>query len=269
MKNELPGLSDDVVRSTARFCAAPAWKRVLDVGCILLTLPVLFPLMITLAVLIKCVSRGPILFLQERVGHCGRRFICFKFRTMKVNADAGVHQRHLTDLIRSNAPMVKMDAKGDARLSPFGSLLRATGLDELPQLLNVLGGQMSLVGPRPCVPYEFEQHLPSQKRRFETLPGLTGLWQVSGKNQTTFSEMIALDIHYVENKSPWLDVKIMLKTIPALIAQVREARAKRNSIRRLAGRQWFTSIGFRLYAKSSRSDRLDEAHGEASGALRP
>jgi lipopolysaccharide/colanic/teichoic acid biosynthesis glycosyltransferase len=251
MKNRMPDVSDEMVPVTASFCAAPAWKRVLDVGCVLLTLPVLLPLMIALAVLIKCVSRGPILFLQERVGHRGRRFICFKFRTMKANADAGVHQRHLSDLIRSNAPMVKMDAKGDARLIPFGSLLRATGLDELPQLLNVLGGQMSLVGPRPCVPYEFEQYLPSQKRRFETLPGLTGLWQVSGKNKTTFCEMIALDIHYVENKSPWLDLQIMFRTFPTLVSQVREARARRNNNSRPTGRQWsfqFDSASMRKVA---------------------
>jgi lipopolysaccharide/colanic/teichoic acid biosynthesis glycosyltransferase len=107
--------------------------------------------------------------------------------------------------------------------------LRATGLDELPQLLNVLGGQMSLVGPRPCVPYEYENYLPEQKRRFNTLPGLTGLWQVSGKNKTTFSEMIALDIRYAETKSLPLDVKIMARTLPALITQVKETRAKRRA----------------------------------------
>jgi hypothetical protein len=156
---------------------------------------------------------------------------------MKVNADPGIHQRHLADLVQSNAPMAKMDAKGDPRLISLGSLLRATGLDELPQLLNVLGGQMSLVGPRPCVPYEFEHYLPSQKRRFDTLPGLTGLWQVSGKNKTTFAEMIALDIHYTENKSPWLDLKIMFRTLPALVTQVREARAKRSEIGSPARRQ--------------------------------
>ena len=235
MKNAILNVSEGLAPSTAGVGPAPLWKRVLDVGCILLALPVLLPLMIALAVLIKCVSRGPILFLQERVGYRGSRFICFKFRTMKMNADTGVHQQHLADLIRSNAPMVKMDAKGDPRLIPFGSLLRATGLDELPQLLNVLGGQMSLVGPRPCVPYEFEQYLPSQKRRFETLPGLTGLWQVSGKNKTTFCEMISLDIHYAENRSPWLDLKIISRTLPVLISQVREARAKRKNIERRVG----------------------------------
>ncbi len=210
----------------------PVWKRVLDVTCIVLAMPLLLPLMGLLGLLIKCVSRGPILFLQERVGFQGRRFICFKFRTMKADADVEVHRRHLADLMRSDSPMVKMDAKGDPRLIPLGSFLRSTGLDELPQLLNILGGQMSLVGPRPCVPYEYENYLPEQKRRFETLPGLTGLWQVSGKNKTTFSEMIALDVQYAENKSPWLDVKIIARTIPALVSQVRETRRGRKELLR-------------------------------------
>jgi lipopolysaccharide/colanic/teichoic acid biosynthesis glycosyltransferase len=129
--------------------------------------------------------------------------------------------------------MVKLDAKGDHRLIPLGSFLRATGLDELPQLLNVLRGEMSIVGPRPCLPYEYENYQPRQKRRFEVVPGLTGLWQVSGKNKTTFAEMINLDIFYAENQSLRLDIAIMLRTPPALISQVVEVRGKRrrNSIR--------------------------------------
>lgn len=205
----------------------PVWKRVLDVACIFLALPVLIPVMGGIALLIFFVSPGSVLYLQERVGYRGRRFVCFKFRTMKSNANEDIHRKHLEDLMQSDRPMVKMDSKGDPRVIPLGSLLRVTGLDELPQLLNVLGGQMSLVGPRPCVPYEYENYLPEQKRRFETLPGLTGLWQVSGKNKTTFSEMIALDVRYVETKSLRKDLEIMFNTFPALLAQVREARARR------------------------------------------
>jgi lipopolysaccharide/colanic/teichoic acid biosynthesis glycosyltransferase len=129
----------------------PLWKRGLDITCILIGLPLLIPLGVVIGLLIKCVSRGPVIFLQERVGYRGRRFICFKFRTMKVGSDVGVHRSHVAELMRSNLPMTKMDTKGDRRLIPLGSLLRATGLDELPQILNVLGGQMSLVGPRPCL----------------------------------------------------------------------------------------------------------------------
>jgi lipopolysaccharide/colanic/teichoic acid biosynthesis glycosyltransferase len=120
----------------------------------------------------------------------------------------------------TNEPMTKLDSRGDTRLIPFGRLLRAAGLDELPQLINVLRGEMSLVGPRPCLPSEYDRHLPWQRDRFRTLPGLTGLWQVSGKNQTTFSEMIDLDMQYVRTQSPLLDLKILLKTIPVVVAEI-------------------------------------------------
>lgn len=207
----------------------PAWKRILDIACIVVALPVLVPVTLLISALIWFASPGPILYLNERVGYLGRKFICFKFRTMKVNADVGVHQKHLADLMKSDTPMTKMDCKGDPRVIPFGGFLRATGLDELPQLLNVIGGQMSIVGPRPCLPYEYDNYVPAQKRRFNSLPGLTGLWQVSGKNKTTFSEMIALDIHYTETMSPWLDLKIMFKTIPALLGQVIETKLAKSS----------------------------------------
>jgi lipopolysaccharide/colanic/teichoic acid biosynthesis glycosyltransferase len=207
----------------------PGWKRGLDIFLILLALPVLLPLAVFLTLLIRIVSPGPILFKQERVGFLGRRFMCFKFRTMVVNADTAVHQGHLNHLMASDVPMVKMDAKGDPRVIRFGSILRSSGLDELPQLINVLFGDMSLVGPRPCLPYEYEKYLPWQRARFNAAPGLTGLWQVSGKNRTTFSEMIQLDIRYSQRKSLWLDLNIIFKTIPALIVQMRDNRAQRKA----------------------------------------
>jgi exopolysaccharide production protein ExoY len=200
------------------------WKRTLDVLLILLALPFLIPLVLLIALVIRSVSEGPVLFRQERVGYRGRRFMCFKFRTMYIDADTGLHQGHLQHLMNSNAPMVKMDSKGDPRIIPFGMLLRASGLDELPQLINILRGEMSLVGPRPCLPYEYEKYLPWQKERFGTLPGLTGLWQVSGKNKTTFVEMIQMDIKYAKNKTLWWDLKIILMTVPVLIIQMLEAR---------------------------------------------
>jgi len=146
---------------------------------------------------------------------------------MFVDADTAMHQGHLHQLMNSNAPMLKMDSKGDPRIIPYGMLLRASGLDELPQLINVLRGEMSLVGPRPCLPYEYERYLPWQKERFTTVPGLTGLWQVSGKNKTTFAEMVQLDIKYARGKTFWWDLKIILMTIPALIIQMLEARRAR------------------------------------------
>jgi lipopolysaccharide/colanic/teichoic acid biosynthesis glycosyltransferase len=208
-------------------CGLPRWKRTLDVAFILLVLPLLIPLAVLIAAVIRMVSEGPVLFQQERVGYLGKRFMCLKFRTMFVGSDAGIHQGHLNQLLSSNVPMVKMDAKGDSRIIPFGLLLRSSGLDELPQIINVLRGEMSLVGPRPCLQYESDKYLPWQKERFDAVPGLTGLWQVSGKNRTTFAEMIRLDIQYARNKNCWLDIKIIFKTIPALIIQIWDTRKKR------------------------------------------
>ena len=215
--------------------SVPRWKRFLDVSVVLAAAPILLPLMIAVAILVRIVSKGPILFRQERVGHLGQRFMCFKFRTMFVNADTTIHQGHLDHLMDSDTPLVKMDAKGDPRIIPFGKLLRAAGLDELPQLINVLRGEMSLVGPRPCLPCEYDRHLDWQKERYNTLPGLTGLWQVSGKNTTTFNQMIRLDLEYDRNKSLWLALTIMLRTIPAVITQVREIMSNRNN-KKLSGR---------------------------------
>jgi exopolysaccharide production protein ExoY len=206
-------------------------KRVLDTFLILLALPILIPLASLIALVIRSVSTGPVLFRQERVGYMGRRFMCFKFRTMYVDADTTAHQGHLNRLINSNTPMMKMDSKGDPRIIPFGLFLRASGLDELPQLINVLRGEMSLVGPRPCLPYEYEKYLPWQKERFATVPGLTGLWQVSGKNKTTFVEMIQMDIRYAKYKTLGWDLKIILTTIPVLIMQMIETRRSRRSNR--------------------------------------
>ncbi len=190
----------------------------LDTACIFLAAPLLLPLGFLIAVAIKLVSPGPVLFVQERVGFRGELFRCLKFRTMAVNADTALHQGYLQHLMASDRPMTKLDT-ADRRLIPGGHFLRCLGLDELPQLINVLYGEMSLVGPRPCLPYECEQYKPGHRRRFDTLPGLTGLWQVNGKNRTTFEEMINWDIQYVETKSPALDLAIMLRTVPAILVQ--------------------------------------------------
>jgi len=198
----------------------PPWKRALDVGCIVLAAPVLLPLLGLIALAIKCVSPGPILYRHERVGYRGRRFVCFKFRSMAANADSSVHRAHVQALLRSERPMIKMDAGGDGRIFPLGSLFRATGLDELPQLYNVLRGEMSLVGPRPCLPYEYDAYAPWHRKRFQAVPGLTGLWQVRGKNKTTFRRMIALDICYARHQSLWLDLCIIAQTVPALFAEI-------------------------------------------------
>ena len=207
--------------------AVPAWKRILDVSITLAALPVLVPVSAMIAVLIKCVSRGPVLFRQERVGLKGKLFTCLKFRTMRVNAPTAGHQAYLATLMKSDQPMTKMDSQGDPRLIPLGSILRSTGMDELPQFINVWRGEMSIVGPRPCLPYEYDSYEPWQKERCNSLPGLTGLWQVNGKNKTTFEQMIRMDIRYAETRSLALDLAIMLKTVPVLASQAAEMLRRR------------------------------------------
>ena len=210
----------------------PAWKRILDLALIVAVAPGLLILGVGVALVVICGSRGPVFFRQRRVGYKGREFGCYKFRTMHVNAETASHRDHFCQLMESEVPMTKLDARNDPRLIPLGALLRATGLDELPQLINVVRGEMSLVGPRPCIAYEYERYQPWQRRRFDAVPGLTGLWQVSGKNQTTFNEMIRLDIEYSERASLWLDLQIILRTLPALWQQCLESRAQK---RRQAG----------------------------------
>jgi exopolysaccharide production protein ExoY len=205
----------------------PRWKRAVDLALCVVAMPVLGFVTLVMTVVMKLVSPGPVFFRQERIGYLGRSFMIYKFRTMVVGADAGIHRALTEQLIGSNAPMVKMDARGDSRLIPGGKLFRASGLDELPQLINVLRGEMSFIGPRPCVPYEYEKYLPWQRERFSTLPGLTGLWQGSGKNRTTFDEMIRLDIQYAQNRSLWLDLKIVFLTPYALIQQILDSRIRR------------------------------------------
>ena len=208
----------------------PRWKRVLDVLCILVASPLLALVGLLIATAIKLLSRGPVFFRQERIGLLGKPFMCLKFRTMLVNADTSVHRGHLTELIHAKSPMTKLDAKGDPRLIPGGLWLRSFGLDELPQVINVLRGEMSMVGPRPCLPYEFEVYEAWHRQRCATLPGLTGFWQVNGKNRTTFEEMVKMDLHYVKHKSLALDVWIITKTIPAILGQVYDVKIRRRNI---------------------------------------
>jgi len=149
---------------------------------------------------------------------------------MQANAETQTHEHYLHELIKVDRPMTKLDAYGDPRLAPFGRFLRASGLDELPQIFNVVSGEMSLVGPRPCTPNEFAHYEPWQRERVNGLPGLTGHWQVNGKNKTTFNEMIAMDLFYLENMSILLDLKIMLKTGAVIIGQLLEAQRRKNAI---------------------------------------
>jgi exopolysaccharide production protein ExoY len=213
--------------TTAAGSQVPRWKTILDIALILLSMPFCLPIMLFLTLWIKLASPGPVFFRQERVGYRGKRFMILKFRTMKLNVETRTHESHLEELINANVPMTKLDAAGDPRIIRGGRIIRAMGLDELPQLFNVLRGDMSLVGPRPCTPHEFKSYKVWQRERVNAAPGLTGFWQVNGKNRTTFAEMIKLDIFYTKNMSLWLDLKIILKTIPALMEQVNDSRSAR------------------------------------------
>ena len=212
----------------ARSRPMPRWKRILDLTCIFLTLPVWLPLLLLVMLWIKAVSPGPIFYRQERVGYRRTRFMIYKFRTMHANAETRTHEEYFAQLMQLDCPMTKLDAVDDSRLVRCGRLLRASGLDELPQIFNVIRGEMSLVGPRPCLPNEFERYQERHRRRVNAPPGLTGYWQVNGKNKTTFSQMIAMDILYTRKMSLWLDMVIIAKTIPALISQTIETRTPRN-----------------------------------------
>src|SRR6266568_4485723 len=199
--------------------ALPIWKRFIDLAVVMLLFPVWLPVMTLVALWVAVTSPGPIFYRQPRIGFKGRRFMLIKFRTMKVNAETHIHEAYLEHLIVSDRPMIKLDATGDPRLILGGKLLSAIALDELPQIFNVLKGEMSLVGPRPCTVLEFERYAPEQRARVNALPGLTGLWQVNGKNRTTFRQMIEMDIFYARNISLSLDIKIILRTLPAILGQ--------------------------------------------------
>ena len=194
-------------------------KRLFDILMSLIVLVIASPLMLLTALMIKLTSPGPIFFKQQRVGFMGKVFTMYKFRTMEVKTDSGIHQEYVTDLFSSDRPMVKID--NCHRLIPFGQIIRRLFIDELPQLFNVVRGQMSLVGPRPAIPYEVQAYQDWHMGRLLTLPGMTGLWQVSGKNRLTFNEMVRLDIRYAHECSFLTDMKILMMTPIAIISEVR------------------------------------------------
>jgi exopolysaccharide biosynthesis polyprenyl glycosylphosphotransferase len=190
-----------------------ALKRAMDVAIASVGLVLSAPLMGLLALLVKYDSPGPVLFRQVRVGRGDRLFTFYKFRSMRQEAEA--EQARLLNLNEATGPLFKM--RHDPRLTRVGKFLRRTSLDELPQLYNVLRGEMSMVGPRPPLPAEVEQYQEWHRKRLEVSPGVTGLWQVSGRSDLTFDEMVMLDLFYAENWSLWLDLKILLRTIPTTI----------------------------------------------------
>ena len=202
-------------------------KRLVDVVIASTALVVLSPLLLLLAVLIKLHSEGPALFVQERVGwderaRTGRIFRLYKFRSMRANSDPRLHREYMARLIKNNSDPASaggsLKMANDRRITGLGRVLRKTSLDELPQLINVLKGDMSLVGPRPALPYEVELYQEWQRRRLEALPGLTGWWQVKGRSRVAFDEAVRMDIYYIDHRSLVLDLKILFLTPWAVIS---------------------------------------------------
>jgi lipopolysaccharide/colanic/teichoic acid biosynthesis glycosyltransferase len=194
-------------------------KRAIDILGSLAALILLSPVFILIAAAIKLTSKGPVLFRQDRVGQFGRRFTFLKFRSMKVNNDSAIHKEYVQKMISGNlnqssescSPVYKI--QNDPRVTAVGRFIRRTSLDEIPQFLNVLAGHMSLVGPRPPIPYELEKYDTWHRQRVLSMkPGITGLWQVFGRSRTTFNEMVRLDIRYIRGWSFWMDLRLLLAT---------------------------------------------------------
>ena len=184
------------------------FKRVIDVVCSLFGLLLLSPVLIVVSILIKLESDGPIIFSQDRIGYKGEKFKMYKFRSMVVNAEE--LKKKLAEQNEMSGPMFKM--KNDPRVTKVGKFIRKTSIDELPQLINILKGEMSLVGPRPSLPKEVKEFEPWMMERLEVKPGLTCYWQVSGRNDIDFEDWMKLDIKYVRDRSFWLDIKLIFKT---------------------------------------------------------
>lgn len=189
-------------------------KRIFDFVAALLAVIILSPLFLIIAIAIKINDpHGPVFYTQERVGKYGRRFRMFKFRSMVTNADELLEKLKQQNEIKG--AMFKM--KNDPRITTVGRFIRKYSLDELPQLLNVVGGSMSIVGPRPPLPYEVEQYTEYDKQRLMVKPGATGMWQVGGRNALNFDQMVELDLTYINERSIWLDLKIMFETVKVMI----------------------------------------------------
>ena len=222
-----PTLYPDLEKRQESNRPARAIKRMIDVLGSLTLLVLLSPVFFVIAAAIKLSSQGPVLFRQQRIGEHGTPFTFLKFRSMYVNNDASQHKEYVRQLIAGQAAKQPANGTGegvfkltnDPRITPVGNFLRRTSLDELPQFLNVLSGDMSLVGPRPPVPYEVDAYATWHRRRLlEAKPGITGLWQVQGRSRVGFDDMVRLDLRYARNCSPWLDLKILVRTPKAVIA---------------------------------------------------
>jgi lipopolysaccharide/colanic/teichoic acid biosynthesis glycosyltransferase len=192
-------------------------KRVIDIVLTLLLMPLLALILLAIVIAIKLYSPGPVFYRQQRIGKGGKPFMMLKFRSMHVGNNSHSHRQFMQRMIRENlrpqdVGLKVMKLPDDPRITRPGKLLRLLSLDELPQFINVLRGEMSIVGPRPPLPYEYDLYSDWHKRRLDVLPGITGLWQVTAHNQVSFDEMVQIDLDYIETMSPWLDIKLIAMT---------------------------------------------------------
>jgi len=213
------------LRFRERMWAERFFKRLIDIFASVLVVVVGFPFFLAIALLIKLTSKGPVFFSQQRIGERGDVFTLYKFRTMRQDADDSIHREFTRSFIEGRMSNSSLDEKApsiykladDPRVTSVGNFLRKTSLDELPQFINILRGEMTIVGPRPPLQYELEYYEEWHKFRLKVKPGLTGLWQVSGRSSVPFNEMVKLDLYYIEHWSLLLDLKIMLRTIPVML----------------------------------------------------
>ncbi|MCK4662432.1 MAG: sugar transferase [Bacteroidales bacterium] len=192
-------------------------KKITDLVLASVGIVILLPLFIIISIFIKITSKGPVFFKQQRIGKNGKFFAFYKFRSMYINKDNKTHKTFTKEFINGKIENGTTKITKDSRITPIGYFIRKTSIDELPQLFNVIKGNMSMVGPRPCLPYEYKEYKEWHKSRFMIKPGLTGVWQVSGRSTVSFDEMVIMDYYYIHNMSPWLDFKLIIKTIPVVI----------------------------------------------------
>jgi undecaprenyl-phosphate galactose phosphotransferase len=212
-----------VITLTQKPLNAPEWgeKRILDIILSTIILVILSPLFLALVVCIKLSSKGPVIYKQERIGKNGKPFVFYKFRSMHIHNCDSRHKEYVQDFIKNNCKDQSDNIKvykitDDPRIFKFGKFIRKTSIDEFPQLFNVIKGDMALVGPRPCLSYEWDCYEYWHKKRLNILPGCTGLWQALGRSSVTFEEMVILDLYYISNMTLWLDLKIVFQTLPVI-----------------------------------------------------
>jgi len=215
--HEFESLLSPAVYGASNYFYTGFLKRLTDLALTILSLVILSPFFFLTSILIKITSKGPIFYKSKVVGKAEKEFAWYKFRTMKINQNPTTHNEFMYEMIKKKKNEGPLKIKDDKRITKIGKYLRKFSLDELPQLVNVLKGQMSLVGPRPCSPYEYSLLEDWHKKRFSVAPGITGLWQAFGRSSVNYDDMVIMDLYYIENISIWLDLKILLKTIPVVI----------------------------------------------------